>query len=455
LTVNQQSLTTLVSSLNGRALKPSDGEFDEARKVWNGMIDKRPAVIVRPANTDDVIAAVNFARSEGLAVSARGGGHHVAGGAVNDGGLVIDLSGMRDVSVNAASKTARAQGGAQLQDVDTATLAHGLAVPMGVFSETGIAGLTLAGGYGWQSRLRGLTCDNLVSAEIVTAKGELLKSSATENPDLFWALRGGGQNLGVVTSFEYRAHPMPDEVFFVFVTYPVEDVPQVLSGLRRYNETSPRESGALCVIWTFPPTEAYPEELWGKQFIGIVGPYIGPAADGERAMQPLRELATPLLDGSGPMPFAGVQRAFDEEYPKGRRYYWRSTYLKGLSDDAIATLHDLGTRRASPLTSLDVWVLGGAIGDVGPSESPIAHRQAPFMIGIEANWDDPADDAANIAWARECQTKLEPFSTGGSYLNFEDALDEQRVAAVYGANYQRLQEIKRKYDPHDLFGRRR
>jgi FAD/FMN-containing dehydrogenase len=289
----------------------------------------------------------------------------------------------------------------------------------------------------------------------VAADGRFLKANAQENQDLFWALRGGGTNVGVVTSFEYRLHAMPPEVFFLFVAYPIAEAPQVLAGLRGYNQTSPREVGVLSVLWTFPASEPYPEEVWNQQFIGIAGPYIGPADEGQRIMQPLRELGTPLFDGSETMPFAYVQRAFDEDYPQGRRYYWRSSYLKDLSQDAIAKLADLGSRRPSPLTSLDIWVLGGAIGDVGQSDTPIAHRHAPFMIGIESNWTDPADDAANIAWAREVQAAMAPFSTGGSYLNFEDPGDQNRVAAAYGPNYERLQQIKRTYDPDNVFGARR
>jgi len=452
--MTQESLDA--AGLNGKAIRPGDANYDEARRVWNGTIDKRPALIVRCQNSDDVVAAVKLARTEGLAVTVRGGGHHVAGSAVNDGGLVIDLSEMRGVTVDAAAKTARAEGGALLVDVDNATLQHGLAVPMGLFSETGIAGLTLAGGYGWQSRLRGLACDNLIAAELVTADGSLLKATASENTDLFWALRGGGQNLGVVTSFEYRAHPMPDQLFFLFVAYPIAEANEVLRKVREYTRTAPREAGIIAVLWTFPAAESYPEEIWNQQFVGIAGPYIGDAAEGERILQPLRELGTPMFDISSPMPFGDIQHLFDEEYPKGRRYYWRSTYLKELSDDALLKVVDLGSRRPSPFTSLDVWIGGdSAVADVGVDETPMAHRDAPFMIGIESNWEGPAHDAANIAWAREVFTALEPHSTGGSYVNFEDSDDPARVAAAYGPNYQRLMQIKQKYDPDNLFGSRR
>jgi FAD/FMN-containing dehydrogenase len=385
----------------------------------------------------------------------RGGGHHAAGGAVNDGGLVIDLSELRTVTYDAASQTARAQGGALLKDLDSATLPHGRAVPTGVFGETGVAGLTLGGGYGWQSRLRGLTCDNLLGAEVVTAEGKLLRASESENPDLLWALRGGGQNLGIVTSFEYRTHPMPPEVFLTFAAYPLAEAKAVLQKLRQFNSTAPRELGLIAVIWTFPAGEPFPEAIWNQQFIGIAGPYIGDPEEARRVTQPLRELGTLIFDGSEVMPFGVVQTFFDEEYPKGRRYYWRSSYLQDLGDEALDKIVDLGGRRPSPLTSLDLWVLGGAIGDVGLNDTPIAHRAAPFLAGIESNWDNPADDAANVAWAREVFTALEPYSTGGSYVNFEDSNDPARVAAVYGPNHQRLMENKRQYDPDNRFGSRR
>ena len=449
-----EALVGLESGLRGRAIAPGDSGYENARKIWNGMIDKRPRLIIRCRGADDVKAAVDYARRQGLPTSVRGGGHHVAGGALSERGIVIDLSEMRGVSFDPSTNSVVAEGGARLRDVDHATLPHGRAVPMGVFSDTGIAGLTLAGGYGWQSRARGLSCDNLISAQIVTADGKLVGASAEENPDLFWALRGGGTNLGVVTSFRYRTHPMPPELFLLFATYPLAHGRQVLQGLREYARTAPLEAGLIAVIWTFPVSEALPKETWNQPFVGIIGPYIGPTDEGRRQLAPLRELGPKLFDGSKATHFGAVQAFFDDDYPEGRRYYWRSTYLEQLSDAAIAELVQLGSRRPSALNSLDLWVLGGALGQVGAADSPIAHRSAPYMVGIESNWIDPAQDAANIAWAREAQTLLSPYSTGGSYLNFEDPADQQRVAAVYGANHPRLKQLKAKYDPHGLFGAR-
>ena len=440
--------------MKGEIVEPGDAGYDDARLIWNGMIDKWPRLIARCRDTEDVLSAITYARSRGLPIAVKGGGHHVAGSALNDGGLVIDVSPMRGVEFDASSEVARAQGGALLKHVDRATLPHGRAVPMGVFSDTGIAGLTLAGGYGWQSRLCGLTCDSVIAADVVTADGKVIRASAKEHSDLFWALRGGGTNLGVVTSFLYRTHPIPPEIFLVFVAYPLAEARQVISGLRDYMAAAPPECGLIAVIWTFAPAHPFPERLWGRQFVGIVGAYIGSAREGRRVVEPVLELGTKLFDRSRPAPFAELQTFFDEDYPKGRRYHWRSLYLAELGENAIDAVIDLGSRRPSPLSSLDLWMLGGAIGAVDGGETPLAHRGAPYMLGIEANWLDPADDTENVAWAREVQTELMAYSTGGSYLNFEDPTDQKRVRAVYGLNFERLQRIKATYDPSGLFMQR-
>jgi FAD/FMN-containing dehydrogenase len=453
--MNTGTLAALTESLRGRVITPGDGAFDEARAVWNGTVSKRPGLIVRCRTVEDVIEAVNFAREQGLGVSVRGGGHHVAGAAILEDGLVVDLSEMRSVSVDITRRTVKADGGALLLDVDNASLPHNLAVPTGLFSETGIGGLTLAGGYSWLRRQYGLACDNLVSAKVVTAEGRLITVNASENPDLFWALRGGGWDLAVVTNFEYRAQPVPAEVFMLFCAYPVSEATRVLAGFDAFMKAAPPETAPLAVIWTFPESEAYPEDVWNKPFVGFIGPYIGDVEEGKRLFQPLRELATPLFDGSDVMTFAEVQHAFDEDYPKGRRYYWKSTYLKPLTAEALAATIEIGNRRPSPLTSLDLWPLGGAIQDVASEASPIAHREAAYLVGIESNWEDPADDVTNVAWAREAQTRLAPFSTGGSYLNFEDLDETARIEASHAGNFARLVEVKHKYDPNNLFRSRK
>ncbi len=445
----------LSDGLQAIAVAPGADGYEAARRVWNGTIDKRPAVIVRCRGVADVIEGVTYARARNLPVSVRGGGHHVAGGALIDGGLVLDLSQMRAVRVDPVARTVRAEGGAQIGDIDRETRPFGLAVPMGVFSETGVAGLTLAGGVGWLRRKYGLACDSLLSADVVTADGRLLHASPDEHPDLFWALRGGGWDMGCVTSLEYRAYPIEPELFFLFVTYPMDDAPVVLRALRDFASTASDEASPLAVLWTFPRSDAYPPEVWEKQFVAIAGPYAGPVEEGERVYAPLRALGTPLLDMSGPMPYHDVQKLFDEEYPTGRRYYWKSSYLRELSDPAIDVLVHFGRQRPSPLSSVDVWLQGGAIAKTSASDSPAGHRDAPYLIGIEANWEEATNDAANIAWTRELAAALEPFSTGGSYLNFEDVTESAATAAYHGASFERLVSVKRTYDPGNLFRSRR
>ena len=453
--MNNEALAQLRSDLTGVAYVPEDDGYAAARTIWNGTITKQPAIIVTCKRVEDVIRAVNFAREQGLGISVRGGGHHVAGSSLIDGGLVVDMSGMRAVTVHAATKTVQAEGGALIGDVDAATQEHGLAVPLGLVSETGIAGLTLAGGLGWMRRKYGASCDNLLSADVVTADGKLVHASEKENADLFWALRGGGWDMGVVVNFEYRAFPLGPDVFLTFVMYPRSEGKQVLRGFKKAYEAAPPEAGPLAVCWTFPEAEMFPKELWGQPFVAIGGPYIGSVEEGEERMKPFRELGTPLVDMSSPMPWLVAQKIFDEDYPKGRHYYWKSSYLTDLSDGAIDAVLDIADARPSPLTSIDIWSLGGAIANVSPDMSPLGHRKAPYAIGVECNWDDPAADDVNIAFGREAIEKLRPFSTGGSYMNFEDPDDATATAASYGDALARLQAIKHQYDPTNLFRSRR
>lgn len=450
-----ESLAQLREALEGTATATGDDGFAEARVIWNGMITRQPAIIVSCNGVDDVVQAVRFARDEGLGIAVRGGGHHVAGSSLIEGGLVIDLSPMRAVTVDPAAQTVRAEGGALLGDVDAATQAHGLAVPVGVVSETGIAGLTLGGGLGWMRRKHGLSCDSLIGADVVTAEGELIHASPEENPDLFWALCGGGWDLGVVVALEYQAYPLGPEVWVSFIGYAWSDAKQVMQGFRRFAATAPDEFNALCVCWTVPELPEFPQESWGQPFVVIVGPYAGTVEEGKRVTEPLLSLGTVLGNLSGPMPYVEAQRVlFDEDYPKGDRYYWRSVYLKDLSDDAIDTLISETLQRPSMRSSLDLWLLGGAIAR-GPSDSPAGHREAGWLMGIEANWSDTNEDDTNIEWARRVSRELQPFSTGGSYMNFEDPDDAKATAAAYGEAFGRLQAVKQKYDPANLFRSRR
>ncbi|MGR3278314.1 FAD-binding oxidoreductase [Acaryochloris marina NIES-2412] len=444
-------LDTLSSRLRGTLIRAEDISFDEARRLWNGMFDKRPAVILRCTGVADVIDAVRFARERNLLVAIRGGAHNVAGLASYDGGFVIDLSQMRAVHVDPNSRTVRVEAGAQLGDIDRETQAFGLVVPTGVVSETGIAGLTLNGGVGWLRRKWGMTCDNLVSVELVTAEGQWIKASKTEHSDLFWALRGGGGNFGVVTNFEFELQPLGPEVMFCFVMYP--DHKDILQKFSQFAQNEPEEVGMLSFTGTVPADESFPEVWWYKPFFVVAACYAGSAEDGERVLQPLREWGTPIIDFSDRMPYTEVQKFLDADYPKGRHYYWKSVYLKEFTDETIDTLLTLNRQAPSHHSTIDIWTMGGAMNRVSSDESPLSPRETPFMIGIEANWDEAKENDHNIAWVRDCVEGLAPFAAPGIYLNFPGFMEDadQLVKTAYGNNFQRLVKVKQQYDPDNFF----
>jgi FAD/FMN-containing dehydrogenase len=446
-----EALGKLRESVRGPVITPLDAEYDSARRVWNGTIDRRPAAVATCHGVSDVIEAVNFARTHNLRVSVRGGGHNVAGRAVDDGGLLVDLSGLNFVHVNPATRRVRVGGGARLGDLDRETQVFGLAVPSGLVADTGVAGLTLGGGLGWLRRKYGLGSDNLTSVDVVTADGRAVTASAQENSDLFWALRGGGGGFGVVTSFEFRAYPLGPEVFLAFVFYPFAQAREALQFFREYTAHALEEVGLIAVCMTTPEAEPIPEHARGQKAVGFAAPYIGPPDEGERALRPVREFSTPLADLSGVMPWVDVQRLFDEDYPTGRRYYWKSAYLKGLDDATIDRLVRYGNEAPSPLSTVDIWHLGGAI--TRPREdTSFPHRDAPYLLGFEANWDDPAEDEANIGWTRRSWEDVQPFSTGGVYVNFPGYAEEKSFDRMaFGDSLERLEVIKQKYDPTGLF----
>ncbi|MCF6523539.1 FAD-binding oxidoreductase [Streptomyces sp. JJ36] len=445
--------------LHGRLVQPGDREYERVRTVWNGLIDRRPALVARCRDESDVAEAVAFARDTGLAPAVRGGGHGVAGHAVSDGGLVVDLSEMREVGTDPARATVRAQGGCTLGDVDAATQRHGLAVPLGVVSETGIAGLTLSGGIGWLRRKYGLSCDNLLSARVVTADGAVVTASAEEHRDLFWALRGGGGNFGVVTSFTFRAHPVGPRVFLCQVFYPLARVREVLRACERYVAEVPGEAGPLAVLGRIPEAGEFPAEVHGEPFAAVLAvfPEAGATAGeaGERALRPLREVAEPLCDLSEITDWTRAQRFLDGDYPDGGLYYWKSVNTPGLGDELIGYLTERAAVAPSPASTIDVWFQGGAMARVGEEETAFANRRAPLLFGIEGNWDRPADTERNVAWVRDTFTGLRRFSTGGVYLNFPGFLEEgeQLLREGYGRNYERLAAVKAAYDPGNLFHR--
>jgi FAD/FMN-containing dehydrogenase len=447
------ALAEFEARLGGTLIRPEDAAYDEARALWNGMIDKRPGLIVRCAGTADVLASVRLAREHKLLTAVRSGGHNVAGNAMVDGGLVIDLSRMRGIWVDPKKRVARVQGGVTLGDIDRETQPFGLAASMGVVTATGIAGLTLGGGYGWLTRKHGLACDNLLSVDLVTADGQLRTASTIENPDLYWAVRGGGGNFGVAVSFEFRLHPVGPEAWLAAAFYPATKAREGLRYFREAMATAPEDLFALAVLWSAPEADPFPQEMWGQPVLAFVGVYTGPLAQGEAVIRPLREFGTPIADLSGQMPYIDIQQFYDEDYPDGMLYYWKSIYLDKLSDAALDALAEHGVDRPSPLSNVDVWYLGGAFSRVGAQETAVGRRDFQAMIGVEANWTDPDQSEANIRWARNLVAQLKPYSSGGSYLNFGGYSEEGQavVENVYEQNLQRLAAIKKKYDPDNLF----
>jgi FAD/FMN-containing dehydrogenase len=452
-TVDAEAMQAFATAVRGPVLGPDDPGYEDARRVWNGLIDRRPALIVQCTGAADVADAVNFAREHELTLAIKGGGHNVAGNAVNDGGLVIDLSQMRGVHVDAATGIVRAQGGATLGDIDRETQLFALAVPAGVVSTTGIAGLTLHGGAGHLRRKYGLTIDNLLSVDIVTADGVLRRASASENEDLFWAVRGAGSNFGVVTSFEFQAHSIGPTVMVGAVFYPLEDVRELLPAWRDAMASAPDELSSVALCWSVPPHEPFPPEHHGRPVFLVAGAYAGPVEEGAPVVQPLRELGQPLIDLSGPWPWLGLQSGFDPLFPKGGFYYWKSRALAELSDAAIEDIADFAARRPSPLTDIVVWHNGGAMSRVGETETAYGGRDAAFLVTGEASWDDPALTDEAIAWGRAFWDAMGRHSTGGIYLNFAGLGEEKEalVRAGYGDNYERLAKLKATYDPTNLF----
>jgi len=448
--LDDQVVSRLARDLRGELIRPGDARYDSARRVWNGMIDRRPALIVRCAAPDDVTAAVGFARENGLVVAVRGGGHNVAGNATCDDGLVIDLSPMRAVVVDPERRTARAKGGARWGDLDMAAAAHGLATTGGAVSTTGIAGLTLGGGVGWLARKHGLTCDNLRAAEVVTADGRLLTADEHEHADLFWAVRGGGGNFGVVTAFEYRLHPLTT-VLGGMVLHPIERAAEALRFFRAFAASAPEALSTLFYFFVAPPVTFLPPELCNRPLAGLAVCYAGDPAEGEEVLRPLRRFGPPLVDEIRPMPYTAMQRLIDAGSPPGLRNYWKAGFLKGLDDDAIAAIAAHLTRATEPGPFLEVFQFNGAVNRVAPDATAFAHRGASFDLTIGAKWTDPAADVRQIGWVRDCYAALEPFTTGGVYVNYLGDEGEQRVRAAYGANYDRLAAVKATYDPHNLF----
>jgi FAD/FMN-containing dehydrogenase len=446
------ALKDLAARLGREVLLPGGPGYDEARSVWNAMIDRRPAAIVPCHGTADVASCVGFARERGLPLSIKGGGHNIAGLAVCDGGLMLDMSPLRGVRVDPTARTARAQAGCLLADVDRETQAHGLAAVLGFVSNTGIAGLTLGGGFGYLTRRFGWTCDNLLSMEVVTADGRVVRASEAENGDLFWGLRGGGGNFGVVTEIEYRLYPVGPEVVAGAVVWRAEDAPEVLEMYRALTEQAPPELTCLAVLRKAPPAPWLPPEVHGQPIVALFLCDSGPLAEAERRVAPIKAFGSPVGDVVQRRPYVSQQSLLDPTQPKGRRYYWKSEYLPGVPSEMLPSLTEHAARMASPHSAVLLFPIGGALNHLPEGHSPAGNRDAAAVLNVMASWEDARDDAANVEWARAAWGDLRRFSTGGSYVNFmteEEGVD--RIHAAYGGNYPRLVEVKRRWDPDNLF----
>lgn len=449
--LDQSRIDTLKSAVRGDVILPDDSAYDDARRVYNAMIDRHPALIVRCVDVADVIATIDLARETGLDLSIRGGSHNVTGFAVNDGGIVLDLSRMRATRVDPAGRTVRAEGGVTWGDLYHATYPFGLAVPAGIISTTGIAGLTLGGGIGHLTRTYGLSCDCLVSADVVAADGRLITASATENADLFWALRGGGGNFGVVTSFEFSLHPA-GMVFGGPVFYAVEHSRDALRLYRDFMKQAPEDVSAFFAFLIVPTVDAFPEHLRGKRVCAIVVCSVAPVERAQELVRPLREFGPPLLDLLGPLPLPVLNSMFDFTVPVGKlQNYWKADFIKELSDELIDAHVRHGPQVPSDSSTMHIYPTDGAAHRLGPDDTAFSYRDADFVHVIAAMYPNPADTPRSKEWVRSYWEALHPHSAGGAYVNFMMDEGDERIKATYRGNYDRLAAIKRKYDPGNLF----
>ncbi len=451
LQLNLPELGALRKGLHGQICLQGDPGYDEARSIWNAMVDRFPDVVVRCADANDVIRSVRYATEHNLPIAVRGGGHNIAGSAVGEGGLLIDLSSMRDVQVEQKSRRAWVGPGATLGDVDKATQAFGLAVPTGINSTTGIAGLTLGGGFGWLTRPFGMTIDSLTSAEVVTAKGQLVPASATENSDLFWAIRGGGGNFGVVTKFGFRLHSVGPEVFSGLVVHPLDRARELLKEYRRIAVEAPDQLTIWAIMRKAPPLPFIATEWHGREVLVFAVCFVGSMAEGEKAAAPLRQLGKPIADVLGPHPFVAWQAAFDPLLTPGARNYWKTHDFAELSDGAIDAIIPAVSRLPGPECEVFIAQVGGAMSRVASAATSYPHRGAHFIMNVHARWREPTQDTECITWARELFKAAAPYATGSGYVNFVPADEPERIEMIYGANYRRLAEAKRRWDPENRF----
>ena len=451
--LTEERLETFRQQLRGSLLTPKDAGFEDAIRIWNGMIEKTPALVVQPTGTVDVVAAVNFAREHGLLLSVKGGGHNIAGTALTDGGLTIDMSRLRGIFVDSEEQTVTAQAGCLLGDLDRETQLHGLATPCGFVSETGLAGLTLGGGFGYLTRRFGYTVDNLLEVEIVTADGQVRRASRDENEDLFWAIRGAGHNLGVVTSFTYRAHEVGPIVYGGLIAWPFKRADEVLQAYREITTEAPRELTVFLLLRRAPPAPFVPEEWHGKRICAMAVCYSGDLGDTGEVLAPLRAIGEPVIDILQEQPYTQIQSYLDATQPKGNHYYWKTEFAAELSDGLLSTMRDLAAESPIPGAQLVFLHIGGALNEHAEDDGAVGNREARYAYGAAGMWnpDDPNGEQYR-EWVRNAWEQFRPFSTGGNYINFQTA-DEgnERIRATYGDNFERLVEVKKSYDPENLF----
>ncbi|MGI0079047.1 MAG: FAD-binding oxidoreductase [Nitrososphaerales archaeon] len=449
--IPENSVNELKANFRGQLVLPMDKNYEQVRKIWNGMIDKHPAMIARCLGASDVMKAVKFAGDHDIAVSVRGGGHNVAGNSLCDGGLVIDLTDMKSVRVDPERKIARAEPGTTWKQFDLETQAFGLAITGGLVSSTGIAGFTLGGGIGWLVRKHGLALDNLISVDVVNAKGELVRASMSENTDLFWGIRGGGGNFGIVTSFEFELHPVGPIILGGLIAYKAEDGEALLKFYRDFVKDAPDELTTLCVYLTAPPLPFLPKEVHGSHLVAIVLCYCGAIEEGQRVLAPLRKFGKPVADVIQPMPYTVLQSLLDEAAPPGLQNYWKSAYVTGLSDAAIDAILSYGNTISSHLSAIHLHQLGGAMRRIGDDATAFSHRDAPFALNIVSSWQDPSENDKHVKWSRDFFAAMKKFSTG-AYVNFLGEEGAERVKEAYGEEkYKKLVVLKNKYDPTNFF----
>lgn len=450
--LDSEAANVLRSRLRGPLLTPETPSYDEARSVWNAMIDRRPALVARCLGVGDIRECLAFAREHELPLSIKGGGHNIAGLAVCDGGLMLDLSLMRGVWVDAAGRVAQAQAGCLLGDVDRETQLHGLAGVFGFVSNTGIAGLTLGGGFGYLTRQYGWTSDTVRSMELVTAEGRIVNASAAENPDLFWGLRGGGGNFGVVTRFEYELYPVGPEIIAGAIAWPGADAADLLTMYARLMEEAPPELTCAAVLRRAPPAPWLPSAIHGQLIIALFVCHSGPLSEGERVAAPIKRFGRPVGDIVQRRPYTSQQAMLDATQPKGRRYYWKSDYLAELSPELLAHVVAHAGRIPSRHSAIVLFPIRGALNRLPENHSPVGNRDAACVLNITGSWEQASEDDANIAWVRAAWEAMHPFSTGGTYINFQTAEEgEDRLRAAYRGNYDRLMEVKTKWDPENRF----